>query len=767
MSSSGSAIAENEKWLDSIEGKTQQFTNALQTMWSHIIDSEAVKRFVGFGTNLIELLDTTHGKIIALVAAIKLAAKFKNVSIGGVAKGFMQSLQQLRIAQSALSTLPKADGTNGAFIASNINAYASAVSNLVPRIQAQALASKGLNDEQIRLAMSANGVDEANIKLALSQTKVTSAIQQRVAVSGQEAAAILASKNIALSDTARQWLLKQAKDGVTKASIENAMAERVLSKEEGAAMISALGLTGANFGLAESFKAIGAGIAFAFQINPIGFLISLASTILSVVGVFKLFGDTAEDATQKIDSAIASANEINSTRKSIEEYKDSIIELREKLADSTISEQEAYDARAQLIDIQNQLIDKFGLEAEGINLVTGAIEDQISAIDELQRKSAEDWLADNNEAYQNAIKEMNKTYSNNKFIVSSESGTITRTTDQYGQVTENREITSQTLGSVSDEIRDAYNKGLKKIIEDAGGEIKESLNGGDYGGANYYNKNFTASFENKTVEELDAVFRDMQSFLIQFQKDNGVDLNARITQLEQLRKDIVDEDYIDARELYNKGRQQEAVATYGVEYGAILDAQEKFYNSTNDGDRLAAIKEYEQAIATAEQAATDAGQEHMQDFFAEMHNKFSKEEFELKIKTDEDGLKTKLEGIIKAGGESGLAALDDNQIKDMISKGLTDPEYHAGIYTNTYGYTQAQVKGLVDLQAAADTAGISVEDLISVLVNLGLIAGRPTEKAAESVEALRAAKAKGAKASGETGPHYLLQQKNMLVLMIF
>lgn len=736
MASSGSALRENEVWLDSIEGKTQQFTNALQTMWSHIIDSEAVKRFVGFGTNLIELLDTTHGKIIALVAAIKLAAKFKNVSIGGVAKGFMQSLQQLRIAQSALSALPKADGTNGAYIVSNINAYASSVSNLVPRLQAQALASKGLNDEQIRLAMSANGVDEANIKLALSQTKVTSATQQRIAVSGQEATAMLAAKNIALSDTAQQWILAQSKNEVTKASIEQAIADGVLTKQEGAQIIAALGLTGANFSLAESFKAIGAGIMFAFSTNPIGFLISLASTVLSVVGVFKLFGDTAEDATQKIDSAIASADEIDSTRKSVEEYKDSIEELRAKLADSTISEQEAYDARAQLIDIQNQLIDKFGLEAEGINLVTGAIEDQISAIDELQRKSAEDWLADNNEAYQNAIKEINKTYSNNKFIVSSESGTITRTNDKYGQVIENREITSQTLGSVSDEIRDAYNKGLKKIIEDAGGEIKESLNSGDYGGTNYYNKNFTASFENKTVEELDAVFRDMQSFLIQFQKDNGVDLNARITQLEQLRKDIVDEDYTDARELYNKGRQQEAIATYGTEYGAILDAQEKFYNSTNDEDRLAAIKEYERAIATAEQAATDAGQEHMQDFFAEMHNKFSKEEFELKIKTDEDGLKTKLEGIVKAGGESGLAALDDNQIKDMISKGLTNPEYHAGIYTNTYGYTQAQVKGLVDLQAAADTAGISVEDLISVLVNLGLIAGRPAEKVAESVESV-------------------------------
>ena len=39
MNSSGSAIAENEKWLDSIEGKTYQFTNALQAMWNSIINS--------------------------------------------------------------------------------------------------------------------------------------------------------------------------------------------------------------------------------------------------------------------------------------------------------------------------------------------------------------------------------------------------------------------------------------------------------------------------------------------------------------------------------------------------------------------------------------------------------------------------------------------------------------------------------------------------------------------------------------------------------
>ena len=57
MDAEGSAIEENEKYLDSIDGKTKQFTNTLQTMWMNAIDSEVVKGFVDFGTTLIRIFD--------------------------------------------------------------------------------------------------------------------------------------------------------------------------------------------------------------------------------------------------------------------------------------------------------------------------------------------------------------------------------------------------------------------------------------------------------------------------------------------------------------------------------------------------------------------------------------------------------------------------------------------------------------------------------------------------------------------------------------
>lgn len=53
----GSARAENEKYLDSIQGKIDQFNNAVQTMWSNTLDSGVVKAIVDLGTGLVKIVD--------------------------------------------------------------------------------------------------------------------------------------------------------------------------------------------------------------------------------------------------------------------------------------------------------------------------------------------------------------------------------------------------------------------------------------------------------------------------------------------------------------------------------------------------------------------------------------------------------------------------------------------------------------------------------------------------------------------------------------
>ena len=53
----GSALRENEKYLDSIQGRIDLFNNAIQTMWSTELNSDVVKMFVNLGTSLVKVVD--------------------------------------------------------------------------------------------------------------------------------------------------------------------------------------------------------------------------------------------------------------------------------------------------------------------------------------------------------------------------------------------------------------------------------------------------------------------------------------------------------------------------------------------------------------------------------------------------------------------------------------------------------------------------------------------------------------------------------------
>lgn len=55
--SAGSAMSENEKYMDSIQGHIDQFNNSIQTMWSNLIKSDYVKFFVDIGTAITTVID--------------------------------------------------------------------------------------------------------------------------------------------------------------------------------------------------------------------------------------------------------------------------------------------------------------------------------------------------------------------------------------------------------------------------------------------------------------------------------------------------------------------------------------------------------------------------------------------------------------------------------------------------------------------------------------------------------------------------------------
>lgn len=66
INSSGSAMKEQERLLDSIEAKTKQFEASWQSLSNTFLDSDLVKGVVDFGTGFVSFLDTIIDKIGSL-----------------------------------------------------------------------------------------------------------------------------------------------------------------------------------------------------------------------------------------------------------------------------------------------------------------------------------------------------------------------------------------------------------------------------------------------------------------------------------------------------------------------------------------------------------------------------------------------------------------------------------------------------------------------------------------------------------------------------
>ena len=649
MNSAGSAMAENEKYLDSIQGKIDKFNNTLQTMWMNFLDSNVVKLFVDLGTAIVKAADS--------MGVLTTAA-------GGFA-GIKASIKSVKSELDSINKDPS----------KVLNIFGSKDSSDFDKVKESIDEVTKAQEANINVARQAADADQLEGQMSFFSAEANQ----------QEAGA-----------TTISTASKEAETGSIKKNTVATWANVAATK----ALAVAKGLV----------KGALIGLAVAAITSMIGKLIN-AST------------EAAQRMEELTDSALKSADVTQEAQDSIEDYKEEIIDLRDKLDSNTLSEQEAYDARSRLIDIQNELISKFGGEAEGINLVTGAINDQITAIDQLTRKSATNWLNDNMEAYVNAqgimVEQHDTRTKLNDFLY----------TDEYNKL--KGQGNSPKRQAAMDEFfkKSSFlsNEFAQKVESLGGKYTTDRLANSITGEFNRYIK-----FKDKTVEEIDAIFTELMDYVRDYAIKNGVDYSGLLSVLSKQRNEYVDEDYLEEKELYDKGRQQEAISSYADEYSDILDAQEKIYSADTDQDKLNAIKEYNSEVKSAADEAEKRGQDYMSDYFSGMGDKFDEQEFELKVKLDEDGLKGNLESIISEGGEKGLSALDDNAIKDMIDKDLNVE----GATDASGKYTEAQISGLIALQAEADNAGISIENLIKILTNLGLIAGRPAEAATEGIRAI-------------------------------
>ena len=113
---------------------------------------------------------------------------------------------------------------------------------------------------------------------------------------------------------------------------------------------------------------------------------------------------------QKIKELVAAAKESGSAYKEqtekIDNYADRITELRKQIDSGTLSEEESYKAKTELLQIQRDLNDINDGYADKLDLVNGKLEDQLELLNSISIAEANKWITENQGGIDEAIKQM-------------------------------------------------------------------------------------------------------------------------------------------------------------------------------------------------------------------------------------------------------------------------------------------------------------------------------------------------------------------------
>lgn len=157
---------------------------------------------------------------------------------------------------------------------------------------------------------------------------------------------------------------------------------------------------------ATEITALGGGLTGFTQLLMQHPAVLVAAGVTAVVGAVNMYQANIEKMVSAAREAGKSWDEQNT---SIEANKEKIIELRTALDSGKLTEEEAYQAKSDLLDIQTQLTTSYEEQAQGIDLVNGEIETQISLLSQLSQKEAQQFLNENAAGNKIIKEEMEKT----------------------------------------------------------------------------------------------------------------------------------------------------------------------------------------------------------------------------------------------------------------------------------------------------------------------------------------------------------------------
>ncbi len=358
----------------------------------------------------------------------------------------------------------------------------------------------------------------------------------------------------------------------------------------------------------------------------------------------------------------------------VDAYISRVTELRTALDNGSLSQNEAYEARKELLSIQNEIIGQYGKETGAIDLLNGSLDAQTEKLKNISTATAEQNLTANASAYDKAARKMEEEKSYYLGTVYKDDAMDQLLAEFDGLV----EADSNDDGTVNLRVN-ANARDAERIISEFAARARELL-APDTGNAvtiKGYAEDTLGSVQ-KIIEKYGSLYDDFNLYRILTDKADADDPTD-------------------------------------VAYGDLMNGL------------LSAQKEYEEAVARGDQEAVERSLANLQ---------AAKEKIAQADENGhlEEGVREYLDGIADAIDDETAADrfkinfkanTDDLQDAMQTLEGL---DADAILALNSGEGAQEQKKAYEDLAAAAEEYGVSIDDLIGWLVDMGEVEGRVSEK---------------------------------------
>lgn len=270
----------------------------------------------------------------------------------------------------------------------------------------QTLMAKYNNEEAVKAAMANYSYAASNEVVAASEAEVT--VGELVSILAQEKGSNIEARRTLLKAGLIKAINEEnaAVKKLTISELEQLVVQEKLTEQEKELLISTLGLqkgTGSVSGLGKAFSGLASAIGI--STTALGIFLGVAAGIAAVAIAVKVY---REHMKKLVETANEAGNAWEDQNSSLDENIEKIKELRETLDSATLSEEEAYQAKSDLLSIQNQLKESYGEQVEGINLVNGSLETQLGLLQAITQEEANKLINENYQGYKEAERQMTK-----------------------------------------------------------------------------------------------------------------------------------------------------------------------------------------------------------------------------------------------------------------------------------------------------------------------------------------------------------------------